>query len=216
MFFQKCVVYVVFLVDVFYELCQYFFNLFNSISSYYDFVEGDQVNWVDISCIVYVNFVQVVCSQEQVFVQFIGDDQYIFQSYVFQFLCQQFSFWCFYREFFDNDQMILMYQFGQDVFQCVVVYFFVNFLIVVLWMSSKGYVIRMLDWVFDRIRMCMVGVFLVLWFFIGISYFSMSFLGMSILMSISCISNNNLVNQCFVEIMIEGSFGNSQCVLCVF
>lgn len=74
------------------------------------------------------------------------------------------------------------------------VYFFVNFLIVVLWMSSKGYVIRMLDWVFDRIRMCMVGVFLVLWFFIGISYFSMSFLSMSILMSISCISNNNLVN----------------------
>lgn len=44
------------------------------------------------------------------------------------------------------------------------VYFFVYFLVVILWFCSKSNIICMLDWVMDCISMCMVSIFLMLWF----------------------------------------------------
>ncbi|SAG67717.1 Uncharacterised protein [Enterobacter cloacae] len=82
---------------------------------------------------------QVTRGQEQVLVQLTGDDQHIFQSHVFQFLCQQLSFRRFNRELLDNDQTILTYQFGQNAFQRAAVHLFVNFLTVVLWTRSEGH-----------------------------------------------------------------------------
>ncbi|ABV15779.1 hypothetical protein CKO_04734 [Citrobacter koseri ATCC BAA-895] len=202
--------------DVLHESCQHLLNLLNSISSHYDFVEGDQANRVDTSCIAYVNLVQVARSQEQVLVQLTGDDQHIFQSHVFQFLSQQLSFRRFYRELLDNDQTILTYQFGQNAFQRAAVHLLVNFLTVVLRTCSEGHATRTPDRALDRTRTRTAGTFLAPRFFTGTSYFSTSLLSTSALTSTSCISNNNLVNQRFVEITTEGSFGNSQRALRVF
>src|SRR5699024_7225408 len=92
----------------------------------------------------------------------------------------------------------------------------VNFLTVVLRTSSKGHATRTPDRALDRTRTRTAGAFLAPRFFTGTSYFSTSLLSTSTLTSTSCISNNNLVNQRFVEITTEGSFGNSQRALRVF
>ncbi|AMO46900.1 Hypothetical protein AKI40_0473 [Enterobacter sp. FY-07] len=202
--------------DVLHESCQHLLNLLNSISSHYDFVEGDQANRVDTSRVANVNLVQVARGQEQVLVQLTGDDQHIFQSHVFQFLSKQLGFRCFNRELLDNDQTILTYQFGQDAFQRAAVHLFVNFLTVVLRTRSEGHATRTPDRALDRTRTSAAGAFLAPRFFAGTSYFSTGLLSTSALTRTSCISNNNLVYQRFVKVTTEGSFGNSQRALRVF
>lgn len=156
----------------------------------------------------YIDVCQVVCSEVQVFVDIIGYDQYVFQIQGVQFGNQVFGFWCIDSEVGNDDQMVQMNEFGKDGVQCCVVYFFVQFLFVVMWFSGESGVVFMLDGVMDGVSVSMIGVFLMLWFFVIIRDFGVSFLCFVVLMVVSYVGYDCLVYQGFVEFVIKGMFGD--------